>query len=29
MSRMGIIVGIISMVLGYALLYLIGKAHLL
>ena len=29
MSRMGIIVGIISMVMGYALLYLIGKAHLL
>ncbi len=29
MSRMGIIVGIISMVMGYALLYLIGKTHLL
>ena len=28
MSRMGLIVGIQSMALGYALLYLIGRAHL-
>ncbi len=29
MSKMGIIVGIISMVLGYALLYLVGTLHLI
>ena len=29
MARIGIIVGIISMVLGYALLYLIGLMHVL
>ena len=28
MSRMGLIVGMLSMVLGYGLLYLIGRAHL-
>ena len=28
MSRMGLIVGILSMALGYAVLYLIGRAHL-
>ena len=29
MSRMGLIVGFLSMALGYALLYLIGRAHLI
>ena len=29
MARIGIIVGILSMVLGYALLYLIGQMHLI
>ena len=29
MSRMGLIVGILSMALGYGLLYLIGRAHLI